>query len=134
MQYTVTYNGTNYRNMSAMSANLTGDGWTDWCGRCHSAYIAPADSGTTASGWTAFNYRHMTTGLSGECMRCHVAHGSTVTMGTNSSTPTWPSGNVTADWQEQSGVGGTEDEVGRLLHVNDRGVCTQCHGSDLVTN
>jgi predicted CXXCH cytochrome family protein len=136
LDYTTTYNGSYYnRDLSEMTDNLTGDGWTAWCGSCHAAYIAPANSGTTASGWAAFDYRHMTDGLSAECMRCHVSHGSSATMNATSSGPNWPSGNATADWQEDTGgYGNAETEFGRLLHIDNRGVCTQCHGADLVGN
>jgi predicted CXXCH cytochrome family protein len=81
-----------------------------WCSQCHAQYLAPVGSGSTPSGDHIFNYRHAMIGAGVSCMSCHVAHGTTVTMGTYSS-------------------GSSVDSRGNsvLLRVDNYGVCELCH-------
>jgi hypothetical protein len=91
-----------------------------WCSTCHTRYNAPGGSWGTSSTDTIFNYRHPTTS-SLECTKCHVAHGSNAKMpgsqalGTNfSGTYPYPGGAI---------LSGSS----RLLKVDNRGTCQQCH-------
>jgi predicted CXXCH cytochrome family protein len=127
--YTITYDANNYRDLSAYSANVTNK-MAEWCGQCHTRYKASPGSGSTDSGSSPFNYRHHTDTLSGECLACHVAHGTSASMSGNAAGPTWPDGSANATWQT-----GTEGQYSRLLTVDNRGVCLQCHSSsDLSQN
>ena len=95
-----------------------------WCASCHTRYLAPAGSATVASGDAIFTYRHESNGTtfvgdaSGPtptCVQCHVSHGSSAAMGTNSQAEPLPG-----------------DTVGRgadsnLLRIDNRGVCEKCH-------
>jgi hypothetical protein len=118
--YTITYDGSYYRDLSQYTTGVTAN-MSDWCGQCHTRYHAGSGSATSAN-VTPFEYRHYTDGLSGECLKCHVVHGTTASMTGYSDDPTWPGGNATAGWQT-----GTEGEASRLLHIDERGVCIQCH-------
>ena len=70
----------------------------------------------------------LTQGLGGECLKCHVAHGTSATMSQNAAAGdiTWPGANP-AVWQ------GSEDDYSRLLHIDNRGVCMQCHDTSELT-
>ena len=72
-------------------------------------------SGSNPSGDAVFKYRHRTYGVSG-CLECHVAHGTSATMGAYSGTVAWPDGD-----------GPPGNARSYLLHSNNRGVCTRCH-------
>jgi hypothetical protein len=117
------------------------DPLSDWCAQCHTRYLAPQESGHTDSGDPIFAYRHITDGspdcslchqvhgggglpASGpmfdhtvRCLTCHVAHGSSATMGTYSGAVEWP---------DDAAGGGSSDS--RLLRVDSRGTCQLCHG------
>jgi len=92
-----------------------------WCAQCHTRYLAEDFTGT---GDPIFNHRHAThvaaVDAKGKnflvCQTCHVAHGTSATMGTYSGAVEWP---------DDTSGGGVNDS--RLLHVNNRGVCIQCH-------
>jgi predicted CXXCH cytochrome family protein len=89
---------------------------TAWCAQCHTRYMAPSGSGHTNSGDTIFTYRHATSeNLNTPCVKCHVAHGSNATMGTNSQAVPLP-GQTTGRGPDSS-----------LLRINNRGVCEKCH-------
>jgi len=95
--------------------------FAEWCAQCHTRYLADEFS---SSGDPIFNYRHAThvqiTPANANilvCQVCHVAHGTSAQM-----TGTY-SGNV--EWPDNTPGGGNTDS--RLLHVNNRGVCIQCH-------
>ncbi len=53
------------------------------------------------------------------CQNCHVAHGSSASMGTYSGAVAWPDGSTVPSGNERSS----------LLRLNNRGVCVGCHGS-----
>jgi predicted CXXCH cytochrome family protein len=105
---------------------------SDWCARCHTRiHAASAGSpGDTPSVDPIYKFRHPTNGSSVDnnyasspnswtsaqvpaCLTCHVAHGSTAAMGTNSAAIPKP--------------GGVDALDGSLLRVNNRGVCELCH-------
>lgn len=89
---------------------------TSWCATCHTRYEAGTGSGHTDSGDSIFTYRHATTNGPGlQCVKCHVAHGSNATMGTNSQAVPWPG---------QTAGRGTDSS---LLRIDSRGTCQKCH-------
>ncbi len=106
--YTITYNASGYRDVSYRDAAIS-----EWCATCHTRYLA---STSDDSGDAIFRYRHVTSDDERMCLVCHVAHGTSATMGTYSGSVEWPDGTA---------GGGSNDS--RLLHVNNRGVCIQCH-------
>jgi predicted CXXCH cytochrome family protein len=100
-----------------------------FCASCHTRYWAwqeptedTADGAATGPAYEnprpgdpIFTYQHRTRGASGRgCLTCHVSHGSNAVMdGPNSSTFTFPNGTPSAN--------------SRLLKVDNRGTCQQCH-------
>ncbi len=117
--YQVTYETGNdtsryYRSASYVPFNLD-----DWCSQCHSRYSAGVGETQTDSGDAVFSYRHNTASLTGGCLRCHVAHGTTATMGPYSGSVPLPDGTV--------GAGSVDS---RLLAVKNRKVCAECHVVD----
>ena len=107
--YTITYNEADYYRVVSYRGSEIGD----WCALCHARYLAE-NSGD--SGDPIFTNRHQTSEATTQCLACHVAHGTSATMATESGDVEWPDGTV---------GGGSNDS--RLLHVNNRGVCIQCH-------
>ncbi|MDY6836036.1 MAG: cytochrome c3 family protein, partial [Chloroflexota bacterium] len=118
-----------------------------WCAQCHNAYLGGVDAGSTDYSTTNANfaYRHMTgsltegwelgvdpiipdenVGFSQGCLKCHVAHGTSAAMGTYSNTVPWPGDDPIGDSHTTS--------RSSLLHIDNRGVCTQCHSSDNLAN
>lgn len=89
-----------------------------WCSQCHTRYLAGSGSGHTDSGDDIFTYRHTTTNIS--CVKCHVAHGSTASMGFFSGSVNWPDDTTTPDGDARSS----------LLRMDNRGVCAYCHLGD----
>ena len=126
--YTVVYTANLTRDLTLYGGNVTSV-IGNWCGQCHTRYLAGIGSGSTAN-TTPYLYRHMTDGLNGECLRCHSAHGTSANMTgwASASNMTWPDGNATKAWQS-----GTEGQSSRLLTINNRGVCLQCHSSAALT-
>jgi predicted CXXCH cytochrome family protein len=125
--YTIAYNGGHYRDITGYTTGIASQ-MANWCGQCHTRYKALAGSGSSSTGTTApFLYRHMTDGLTGECLSCHVAHGTSASMTGAAAGPAWPGGAADVGWQT-----GTEGQYSRLLSVDNRGVCIQCH-SELTT-
>ena len=111
--YTISYySTTNHRDSSYTPEDLG-----EWCAQCHTRYLAGGGAGHTHSGDSIFSYRHNTSGTFLSCTRCHVAHGTSATMGTYSGAVAWP-GSVS---------GPTGDLRSSLLHSNNRGVCARCH-------
>ena len=96
----------------------TASSLASWCSQCHTRYLAPSGSGHTDSGDPIFTYRHSTTTVS--CVKCHVAHGSSATMGFNSGSVPWPDSATTPNGDGRSA----------LLRLNNRGVCAYCHVQD----
>ncbi len=91
---------------------------SQWCSTCHSRYLAGATASSTSSGDAVFTYRHQTDGTGGvSCVDCHVAHGTSAKMGTNSGAVPWPDGTTTPNGNNRSS----------LLRIDNRGVCVQCH-------
>ncbi len=110
--YTITYKNNGYRDATYLSDSIV----SQWCSQCHTRYLADDKAATTDSGDAIFKYRHRTTSVS--CFKCHVAHGTSAQMtGAYSSSVELPDGSTASS--------GTNDS--RLLHVNNRGVCYQCH-------
>ncbi len=124
--YTITYDGSNYRDLSAYSSNTTSK-MADWCGQCHTRYIAGNGSGSTDPGSSPFLYRHVTDNMSGECLACHVAHGTSASMSGRAAGVPWPAG-ASPDWQDTD-----EGNDSRLLYIDNRGVCIQCHSSSALS-
>jgi len=90
-----------------------------WCARCHGRIHADSFA---SSGDTIYDYRHKTNGSNVSdsdsngapaCLTCHVAHGTSASMGTNSSAVPLP--------------GGTGTHDSSLLRLDNRGVCQSCH-------
>ncbi|MCL5952213.1 MAG: hypothetical protein M1132_10920 [Chloroflexi bacterium] len=100
---------------------------SSWCATCHTRiHVSTAGSGGTNSGDAFYGYRHNTGGSNVSnvytngapaCFTCHVVHGTTASMGTNSSTVPEPG---TAE-------GGGTYLDSSLLRVNNRGACEICH-------
>lgn len=99
---------------------------SSWCSTCHTRIHAAGNSGATPSGDSIFAYRHRTDGSNisnnaangaPACLTCHVAHGSSATMGSYSSSVPKPG---TAE-------GGGSYLDSSLLRINNRGVCEACH-------
>ncbi len=141
--YTITatdgkYFGEDYTDVSGQ--DLT-EALANWCATCHDRYLAPAGSGSTASGDPIFSYRHKSVGTSScstchtmhggslpegngtymhramTCLTCHVAHGTTATMTGWASRVSWPDGTSSPSGDARSS----------LLRVDNRGVCQLCH-------
>jgi predicted CXXCH cytochrome family protein len=93
-----------------------GTALSDWCSECHTRYMAGAGSAGTDSGDAIFAYRHRTDAAFVNCTSCHVAHGSSATMGTFSGAVEYP-----------DGAAGDGNARSSLLRVDNRGVCQQCH-------
>jgi len=111
--YTTSYQpGSNFRDDSY----LDNRGMSQWCSQCHTRYMAAS---TADSGDTNFKNRHAINETDRKCTDCHVAHGTSATM-----TPQL-AGSV--EWPDGTPGGGGADS--RLLTVNNRGVCFQCHAS-----
>ncbi|MDY6893312.1 MAG: cytochrome c3 family protein [Chloroflexota bacterium] len=112
--YEITYTAAKNRDVSYAPSLLD-----EWCAQCHTRYNAPGNAGHIDSGDMVFAYRHAIATIGGKCLACHVAHGTSATMGTYSSAVQYP---------DSSG-----DEGSALLWLNNRAVClTGCHeGSDL---
>ena len=120
--YEITHTASNYRDMTDY-ATPTANEIGEWCGQCHTRYWAATGAGHNDSTDNVFAFRHTTDGLNGSCFACHVAHGTSSTMGTYSDAVTFPDGSM------QGSGAGTES---RLLSGNNRTVCTDpdsCHGN-----
>ncbi len=117
--YTISYDSDNYRDLSQYPIGIQSKA-TEWCSQCHTRYSAAAGSGSTTSGDSIFDYRHITYGLSAGCFKCHVAHGSSATMGFYSGSVAWPGGGESSSGNARSS----------LLNIDNRGVCAQCHLSE----
>ena len=90
---------------------------SQWCAQCHGRLLASGGSEKTDSGDPIFKFRHRSDGASGvNCIDCHVAHGGSATMGTNSGSVAWPDG-TPANGNARSS----------LLRLDNRGICVQCH-------
>ena len=116
--YEVTYNVGNGTDQNYRKIHYVPEEMNDWCAQCHTRYSAGIGAGNTDSGDAVFMFRHNTGSLSGGCLRCHVAHGTSATMGTYSGAVTFPDGT------EQGLVPAEES---RLLSNNNRKVCAPCH-------
>jgi hypothetical protein len=98
------------------------DGMNGWCGQCHNRYIAGPGAAQTATHDAVFQYRHPNTMLEAGCLSCHVAHGTSATMGYYSGSVPMPDGTR----------GGGETDS-RLLPVDNRGICGSCHRFDQLS-
>jgi predicted CXXCH cytochrome family protein len=125
-KYTITYDGNDYRDLTQYDSSTLLQ-MSNWCAQCHTQYLATLGDASTANGTSSvFMYRHTTEGggLAGECMDCHVAHGTPAAMGTYSDAVAWPGGDAAA-WQAAS-------KTSRLLTIDNRGVCVRCHDSSVL--
>jgi hypothetical protein len=141
MHYRVPWNGTSGTNYDAPNgipggntavpvfAGGFGEQMAAWCASCHTRYWAwseptedTADGAATGPAYSnprpgddIYKYQHRTRGASGRgCLTCHVSHGTNAVMTeANSSTYTFPDGTVS--------------DNSRLLKVDNRGTCQQCH-------
>ncbi len=122
-----TYEAVTFNNLAA------------WCATCHDRYLATAGSGHTYSGDDVFAYRHISVGsgcgchnMNGgppptgnttyahqpvSCLTCHVAHGSSASMGGYAAHVAWPDGSTAPSGDARSA----------LLRVDNRGTCELCH-------
>ncbi len=73
----------------------------------------PASRPMTLNTWGGSMWNHNV-----ECMTCHVAHGSSATMGSYSGNVEWPGGGTSPSGNARSS----------LLRVDNRGTCQLCHG------
>ncbi|MGW8143722.1 MAG: cytochrome c3 family protein [Anaerolineales bacterium] len=90
----------------------------DWCAQCHTRYLAGTDAESTSSNDPIFNFRHRSNGSDGvTCSDCHVAHGTSASMGPISGAVPWPDDSSTPSGDHRSS----------LLRLDNRGVCVQCH-------
>ncbi len=111
--------------VDAASGNYFGQAYSgiasslsQWCAQCHDRYLAAADSEVTDSGDPMFAFRHRSNGDDGiNCIDCHVAHGTSATMDTNSGSVPWPGGASNTSGNARSS----------LLRLDNRGICVQCH-------
>jgi predicted CXXCH cytochrome family protein len=88
-----------------------------WCTTCHTRYLSTSASATT--GDAVYTYKHRSDeGLSDKpnCIQCHVSHGSNAVMAGAAAAVTSPGGGAA--------VSSTDS---RLLRVDNRGVCLECH-------
>jgi predicted CXXCH cytochrome family protein len=102
-----------------------------WCSTCHTRYntvAVPSTGGASYSnplvGEDIFKYRHPTSS-SLECTKCHVAHGSNAQMPGNAALGTDFSN--TFDYPVAAGGTAVSNDSSRLLKVDNRGTCQQCH-------
>lgn len=94
------------------------DSMSQWCAQCHGRYLASSGSEVMNSGDPIFTFRHRSNGNDGvNCIDCHVAHGGTATMDTNSGSVPWPDGTTAVNGNARSS----------LLRLDNRGICVQCH-------
>lgn len=113
--YTVDDATGNYwgQNYSGIESSMS-----QWCAQCHSRYLASGGSEVMDSGDPIFAFRHRSNGSDGvNCIDCHVAHGTSATMDTNSGSVPWPDGTTASDGNARSS----------LLRLDNRGICVQCH-------
>ena len=91
---------------------------SEWCAQCHVRYLASSGSEVLDSGDPIFKFRHRSNGTDDvSCLDCHVAHGGSATMETNSGAVPWPDGTTAPSGNERSS----------LLRLDNRGICVQCH-------
>lgn len=90
---------------------------SNWCAQCHTRYAAGSGSEETSSGDPMFMFRHRSTTADVGCLSCHVAHGTSATMASNSGSVPWPGGGTSPNGNARSA----------LLRVDNRGTCQGCH-------
>lgn len=88
---------------------------TAWCSSCHTRYFDNGDGVSVSSGDGIYTFRHAANG-SPSCTQCHVAHGSNAVMTDTSYSSKVPYPGST-----------TPSASSRLLKVDNRGTCQQCH-------
>ena len=88
----------------------TRDTPVECAGACH---YDPVGRPFTINTWGGELFKHRMS-----CMTCHVAHGSSASMGGFASVVEWPDGTITPAGSERSA----------LLRVDNRGECQLCHG------
>ena len=129
--YTIVYTTNFSRNVTGAYSGNSSSGIGNWCAQCHTKYLAVAGAGSTNSSASSFNYRHMTDGLSAECFACHMAHSTSANMTgwAGNTSLAWPDNSTAVAWNTAAG----ESQYSRLLNINNRGVCLQCHTSATLT-
>lgn len=96
-----------------------------WCATCHDRYLAGSSARSTVSGDSVYMYRHATTSVA--CVNCHTAHGATSVM-TSALAQGATLNNVQAATNPNTGATGIGAD---MLKLNNRGLCADCHGSDV---
>jgi predicted CXXCH cytochrome family protein len=113
---------------SSSAATTWRSSMTNWCSTCHTRYdttrvASPGGpSYSNTSGDAIYMYRHPT---SVECTQCHVSHGSNAAMPGDPALGTSFSTNFA--YPVASGGTAVSNASSRLLKVNNRGTCQQCH-------
>ncbi len=116
------YTTTNYFDNGPviMSGANAGKSWlSSWCAQCHTRYLAPGGSATTAlPGEPIFKFRHDTQeAYAPSCVKCHAAHGSNAAVSGYAAQVAWPGGTAVT----------TETGGSRLLKMDNSGICLNCH-------
>ena len=99
----------------------------NWCAQCHTRYLTQTHTDTRLSDTavvgssTGFMYQHKTngTGSSPSCNLCHVSHGSNVSMIGQAANVPFPN--------TQLYINADSSTDSRLLKIDNRGTCQQCH-------
>jgi predicted CXXCH cytochrome family protein len=102
-----------------------------WCTTCHTRYLSAGAS--TITGDPTYSYKHRSDeGLSDKpnCIQCHVSHGSNAAMSGAAAAVTNPDGSsgiYNQLWDPKTGLRSQPVTDSRLLRVDNRGVCLECH-------
>ncbi|MDY6836038.1 MAG: cytochrome c3 family protein [Chloroflexota bacterium] len=108
-------------HVDAVGPHYSGEGVFSECADCHPTY--PYGNDTPYTCLVCHNNDYAPAHID-SCFACHVAHGTSATMGVYSGTVPWPDGTTSPSGNERSS----------LLWVDNRGVCTQCHNDHLIVN
>ena len=116
---------TSYRGAQAATDGYLGN-ISAWCTTCHTRYLSGGASSTT--GDPTYTYKHRSDeGLSDKpnCIQCHVSHGSNAAMKDAAADVRQPDRSATG----LVGSGTVLQTAGdsRLLRIDNRGVCVECH-------
>jgi predicted CXXCH cytochrome family protein len=99
-----------------------------WCTTCHTRYLSSSAGNTPTAGETVYTYKHRSDeGLSSKpnCIQCHVSHGSNAAMTGAAAAVAQPDGSLTGALNSGTVIQSAGDS--RLLRVDNRGVCLECH-------
>lgn len=116
------------------TGNYDGFGYqmTLWCTQCHTRYLGWSSSRSTPSGDNTYMYRHSTAKYR-VCSTCHVSHGSNAIMNVNPALGGMASANVPfPDGLIHNKTTTSGDS--RLLKLDNRGICLECHDPTLTAS